>query len=129
MPKAVIYQDNRVTITAESVQTDAGSCRIADVQSTTVTGGTGIEEKIFLGIIVFFGVAIAIVGIVLQDNGELALGIGLALVTALIILQKCTLRLVTKSGKFTVVTDRDVRYIRRVRDQVEAAMGVEKQGP
>lgn len=124
MPEAVIYQDDRVTVTKEMVRAGAASCPIADIRSTMVTGGTGIEEKIFLGIIVFFGVAIAVVGILLKDNGELALGAGLALVTALIVRQKCTLRLVTPSGKVAVVSDRDVRYVRRVRDSIESAMGV-----
>ena len=123
MPEAVIYRDDRITVTRERVEAGAVSCPVADIRSTMVTGGTGLEEKIFLGLIVVFGIGIALVGILLKDNGELALGLGLALVTALIIGQKCTLRLVTDSGKLTLLTDPSVRHIRQVRDRIEEAMG------
>ncbi|MEI6986162.1 MAG: DUF6232 family protein [Rhodospirillaceae bacterium] len=122
MPETIIYQDNHVTVTTREVAADGASCLISDIIDTMVAGGTGVEEKVFLSLIVIFGIGVALVGLLLNDNGELCLGLGLAVVTALVLCGKCQLRLATTNGRTTILVHRDIRYIRRVRDAIEEAM-------
>ena len=121
MPEQVIYQDEKVTLTSQRLETAALNCHLAEIGETRLRGGTAIEEKVFLGIIAFFGGVIALVGVLLHDGGELALGLGLSAITILVILQKCRLVLITGATKRVALIDRDVTYLRHLRNKLEDA--------
>ena len=122
MSEPVLYQDDHVLVTASTVTVGEIVCPIAEIAETRQNSGTGIEEKIFLSLIAFFGIGIAVVGLVLQDRGELLLGIGLAAVTIWIIFQKCRLILITASGKRELLRHRDVVYVRKLRNVIDEAV-------
>ena len=88
MTEPVLFQDELVTLTAEQVVTGEACCPIAEIVETRLRGGTGIEEKIFLSLIAFFALGVAVVGLALSDRGELVLGLGLAAVGAFFLLRK-----------------------------------------
>ena len=122
MSERTLYHDDLVTVTDRTVTAGAIVCPVAAITETRLNGGTGIEEKIFLSLIAFFGRGIAVVGLVLQDRGELLLGLGLAAVTIWIISQKCLLVLVTASGKQDLLRHRDVVYVRKLRNVIDEAV-------
>ncbi|MEI8394990.1 MAG: hypothetical protein WCF85_09665 [Rhodospirillaceae bacterium] len=124
MSDPVIFEDNIIKISRSRIEAGLISCEAAEIKEVLITGGTVIEEKVFLSIITAFGICIALVGFFMSDIGELCLGAGLAVATALIIRGKCALRLVTPAGKITVLTHPDVQYVRRLRDLIEQAREV-----
>ena len=128
MPECTLFQDGLVTVTADEVVAGAVSCPVAAIAETRIRGGTGIEEKIFLGLIAFFALGVAVVGIVLQDKGELALGLGLAAVTIWIIQQKAELVLLTAGGKLSLLKHRDIVYIRKLRAVIDEAADAARGG-
>jgi len=122
MAERTLFEDGLVTLTTDRVAAGDVVCAIAEIGETRVRGGTGIEEKIFLSLIAFFALGVAVVGIVLSDRGELALGLGLAAVTIWIIFQKCELALITKAGKLALLRHRDVVYVRKLRNRIDEAV-------
>ena len=122
MSERTLYRDDLVTVTDHTVTVGEIVRPVAEITETRQNGGTGIEEKIFLSLIAFFGLGIAVVGLVLQDRGELLLGLGLAVVTIWIIFQKCQLVLVTASGKQELLRHRDVVYVRKLRNVIDEAV-------
>ncbi len=117
-----LFQDDLVTVTADQVVAGGASYPVAAITEMRIRGGTGIEEKIFLSLIAFFGLGIAVVGLLLQDRGELLLGLGLAAVTIWIVCQKCDLVLVTERGKQVLLRHRDVVYVRKLRNVIDEAI-------
>ncbi len=122
MSEPVLYRDDLVTVTTGTVTVGEIVCPIAEITETRQNSGTGIEEKIFLSLIAFFGLSIAVVGLVLQDRGELLLGLGLSGVTIWIIFQKCRLILITTSGKRELLRHGDVVYVRKLRNVINDAI-------
>jgi len=122
MSERIIYNDQNVTLTETAVTAGAVSCALGDITGLRLKGGTGIEEKVFLSIIAFFGFGIALVGLLLQDRGELLLGLGLAAVTIWLVSQKCELVLLLGKTRLVLLRDRNVRYIRQIRNALEEAI-------
>ncbi len=128
MPQRIIFEDSLITLTAEHVVSGDLACPIKEIVETRIRGGTAIEEKIFLSLIAFFAVGIAVVGLILSDLGELALGLGLAGVTTAIIFQKAQLVLTTANAKIVLVRHRDATYVRKLRNLIDDAAEASRSG-
>lgn len=122
MAEPTVFEDGIVTLTADRVVVGELVIPIAEIVDTRIRGGTGIEEKIFLSLIAFFALGVALVGVLLSDRGELFLGLGLAAVTIWIIFQRCELVVVTVAGKQTLLRHRDVVYVRKLRNRIDDAV-------
>ena len=128
MAERVLFEDSFVTLTTDRVTAGEVSMVLDEIVDTRLRGGTGIEEKIFLSLIAFFAIGVAVVGLVLSDRGELALGLGLAAVTIWIIFQKCELVLITDTGKRPLLRHRDVVYVRKLLNRIDEAVETRRSG-
>ena len=128
MPERILFEDSLVTLTTDRVTAGEISLALDEIVDTRLRGGTGIEEKIFLSLIAFFALGVAVVGLVLSDRGELALGLGLAAVTIWIIFQQCELVLITAAGKRPLLRHRDIVYVRKLLNRIDEAVEERRSG-
>ncbi|MBI1206083.1 MAG: hypothetical protein GC191_02215 [Azospirillum sp.] len=129
MNDQVIYQDGRIRITTAAIEAGAASCPIDDIDSAEAEGGTGPEEKIFLGLIIVFLLGVGVVGGLARDLGEVLLGFSMAAVTFYAMIQQARLVLRTAGGKRAILADRNAAYVRLIRRKLMEAIRAHRAAP